>query len=182
MVAFVEHECDPVFVHGKCYRLEFLRENGLRFPDGLNINEDSCFNILALTLSPRTKHMAKPFYIWKWRDDSTVRQHDDFTQRFFLQIVDSNAILLDGLISRDREADASLAFGTFVIRTYPDMQEEWDAERYAVAMKRLTEHLVGYGYLWDMLTDENKAEILVTTESKASIDDIQKWADEIRGR
>lgn len=183
-VAFITHKLDPVFVHGKVYRLEFLRENNLRFPDGLNLNEDSCFNILALELSPRTKHMAKEIYMWKWRDGSTVRREDEYCQKFFYTIVDSNAVLLDGLISRNMEQGARISFATHVIKAYRDLfGVPWEHPEYRErAIARLQQHFIGFGYLWDSLSAEDKQTIIVTIESKDPLKAIEAWFDDMVGR
>lgn len=184
MVAFYEHELDPIFVHGKVYRLGYLRGEGIRFPDGLNLNEDSPFNILALELAPRVKNMPKPFYMWKWREGSTVRRWKDYSVRFFGTIVDANSILLDGFLSRGKTDCAKVAFGTHLIKAFCEIEsgdEKWTDNFYLIAIERERQHLADYGFLWEMLSEEDRQHIIDTLEINVSASAVQEWFQAVRG-
>ena len=65
-----------VFCHGKIYRRQFLREQGIRFREDLRMNEDSCFNATIIARVPNTRvgevlsHV--PVYTWIRRDGSVT--------------------------------------------------------------------------------------------------------------
>lgn len=64
-----------VFCHGKVYRTEFLRKDGIRFEEDLVFNEDSCFNavIIARTPHERIGEIKSPFPLYTWiRRESSV--------------------------------------------------------------------------------------------------------------
>ena len=63
-----------VFVHGKMYRRQFLLDTGLRFPEDLEFNEDSCFNAMLNTICDyrRIGAMKAPNipYVWAFNPNS----------------------------------------------------------------------------------------------------------------
>ena len=65
-----------VFCHGKIYRRQFLLDEGIRFPQELKMNEDSCFNaiIIARTTNERVGEIRShvPVYTWIRRDGSVT--------------------------------------------------------------------------------------------------------------
>ena len=67
-------EKNLVFVHGKCYRRQFLLDKKLRFDKDLWFSEDSVFNNLAYLEAEKRKEISTPFYLWAWNDGSTVRK------------------------------------------------------------------------------------------------------------
>lgn len=73
---FVPEKQRYVFCHGKVYRVEFLKESGIRFREELVFNEDSCFNaeIIAHTSYKRIGEMKSsiPIYSWVRRDGSVT--------------------------------------------------------------------------------------------------------------
>jgi len=66
-----------VFIHGKLYRREFLIHEGIWFNEGLEFNEDSCFNATIMTRIPNTRigeiSTFAPPYLWIRREDSVTR-------------------------------------------------------------------------------------------------------------
>lgn len=65
---------DAVFIHGKCYRRQFLTDKNIRFDTELHFSEDSVFNNIAYHEAEKRKYIETPFYLWAWNKDSTVRQ------------------------------------------------------------------------------------------------------------
>jgi glycosyltransferase involved in cell wall biosynthesis len=63
-----------VFVHGKCYRRKFLLDKKIRFDKDLHFSEDSVFNKIAYHEAGKYKYIETPFYLWVWREGSTVRK------------------------------------------------------------------------------------------------------------
>lgn len=65
-----------VFIHGKVYRRQFLLDQGIRFDEGQEFNEDSLFNAVILTRITNTRvgeiRTTEPAYCWIRRDDSVT--------------------------------------------------------------------------------------------------------------
>lgn len=61
--------------HGKIYRVSFLKQIGLNFPD-IKMNEDVAFNTVAFYAAKTKKTVAKiaeQHYLWKWEENSMTR-------------------------------------------------------------------------------------------------------------
>lgn len=82
-------EKDLVFVHGKCYRRQFLKDKNIRFDPEMYLNEDSIFNKIAYhEAGENVKYVTTPFYLWTWHGDSTVRkQREDIIIRTYDQVI-----------------------------------------------------------------------------------------------
>ena len=65
---------DIVFIHGKCYRRQFLKDKNLRFDPEMYFSEDSVFNKIAYHEADTIKEITTPFYLWAWHEGSTVRK------------------------------------------------------------------------------------------------------------
>lgn len=63
-----------VFVHGKCYRRQFLLDKNIRFDTEMWFSEDAVFNKVAYLEADEKKEVNTPFYLWAWHDGSTVRK------------------------------------------------------------------------------------------------------------
>lgn len=66
-----------VFTHAKVYRVDFLRDHGIRFDESLSFQEDSLFNA---TIIARTSHKRigeiktqAPMYVWIRRNGSVTQ-------------------------------------------------------------------------------------------------------------
>lgn len=57
-----------VFCHGKVYRVDFLRREGIRFDERLVFNEDSCFNALIIAHVDHTRigEITSPIPLYSW--------------------------------------------------------------------------------------------------------------------
>ena len=87
-VVLAVHKHDPVFVHGKMYRREWLIENEIRFPYGMNLHEDLYFNSLAIATAKETiRELSNPMYLWRYNKNSVVRSDDLFLLRTYPQLV-----------------------------------------------------------------------------------------------
>ena len=87
--AIFRREKDLVFVHGKAYKRQFLKDKGLRFDPEMHLNEDSIFNKIAYhEAGDNVKYIQTPFYLWTWHGDSTVRKNrEDIIIRTYEQVM-----------------------------------------------------------------------------------------------
>lgn len=97
---------DTTFVHGKVHRLEFLRENDIRWNDTLTVHEDSYFNCLVRSVAGKVRYCPTAFYMWRWRDDSVCRNDKQYLLKTYPEMIKSIDCLAEELISRGIEKDA----------------------------------------------------------------------------
>lgn len=72
---YIPHKNDCIFVHGKVYRTDFLRENHIEWHPELHEHQDSAFNVLALTCAKNKKVCNMPIYMWCNNKDSISRKN-----------------------------------------------------------------------------------------------------------
>ena len=63
--------------HGKIYRLKYLRENNIRFPNELRLNEDAYFNLVAVNCAKRPGKIDECTYIWRDNPNSLTRNNKE---------------------------------------------------------------------------------------------------------
>lgn len=63
--------------HGKIYKLNYLRENDIRFLDDIRLNEDSYFNCVAINSSKKVGSITECTYIWRDNPKSLTRNKEE---------------------------------------------------------------------------------------------------------
>lgn len=93
---------DAVFVHGKCYRRQFLLDKKIRFDKGQYFSEDSLFNkIVYCEADGNIKEITTPFYLWTWHGESTVRKgREDLVLREYEQVMRMKTLACEQLEER----------------------------------------------------------------------------------
>lgn len=92
---------DLVFVHGKCYRRQFLLDKNLRFDTDMYFSEDSVFNKIAYHEAETRKEITTPFYLWVWNEGSTVRKdRDTLVLREYAQVMKMRTKICEQLEER----------------------------------------------------------------------------------
>ena len=76
--------------HGRIYKAKFLRDKNIRFLDGLRINEDAYFNLIAHNCTDKKVKIKEVTYIWKDNKSSITRSQDKI--EFFKNSWDSYII------------------------------------------------------------------------------------------
>ena len=74
---------DRYLVHGKAFRLRYLRENGIRWLDDLTVSGDNYFLWQALLLADEVKFTDAPYYAWRYNGGSVCRSEPDHFQRAY---------------------------------------------------------------------------------------------------
>ena len=93
--ALGEHwDCEKMpitWCHGKIYKLEYLRNNNIRFLPNIRYNEDSYFNLVAVN-STKNKFMVKELtYLWRDNKNSVTRlgrDTEEFFKKSWIQYID----------------------------------------------------------------------------------------------
>ena len=127
-----------VWIHGKYFRLKWLRENRIEFPEHIDFNEDRAFCSLVNEMAApwrRGKLTTDfPVYIWAWRNGS-VTLRDDSKDRSRKGVMASGFYIVEELKRRGKPYEGMVG------RTFADAyyslhrggqhvreDEEWFAE------------------------------------------------------
>ena len=125
-IAYINHDADQTFVHGKVYRREYLEDNTIRFNDKLTIHEDSYFNSLAIRSTEIVKYCPTPFYLWRWRDDSVCRHDPKYILKTYNNMLDSSTALAKEFIKRGKVKIAKGVVTQMIYDAYFTMnKKEW---------------------------------------------------------
>ena len=123
----VNHDQDLTFMHGKVYRRQFLLDHDLRFDEAMTLHEDGYFNMLVYTVAQhegRIKTIGTPIYLWRWNDESVVRNNrKDFVLKTYENVMQTRIGLCDELKRRGYEEDFRTAVCMTVMNSYYDFQK-----------------------------------------------------------
>jgi len=87
----VEHKYSPdnliegphalTWTHGKIYRMSFLKQNNIHFPDSFKTNEDLAFNLCVYNAidKEKRKYIPQQLYIWRDNKKSITRNNSEQT-------------------------------------------------------------------------------------------------------
>lgn len=76
-------ETPVTWCHGRIYRAKYLRDNNIRFLEGLRINEDAYFNLIAHNCTQKKIKVKEITYLWRDNKNSLTRasSNEDFFKR-----------------------------------------------------------------------------------------------------
>ena len=153
-VAYVNHNMDSTFVHGKVYRRQYLIDNNIRWNNNLTIHEDSYFNYLAQHCAKEFKYCQTPFYLWRWRDDSICRHDPKYILKTYNNMLDSNTALVNELRNRGKIEEARQCVTQMIYDAYFTMnKKEWidqeNKDYRASTEKRFKKYYNEFKYLYD---------------------------------
>lgn len=162
---FVERVQSPVYVHGKAYRLQFLREKNIRFFEELTVNEDSAFNMLCGFLGER-KEFRKPFYMWKCNPNSTVRKDKYYRFRSHPFLTLGGRRCVEEFEKRGMPEAAAIVACAHILNGYRQFtREKWPPELYEAAIKPYKDWVREIRHYWDDLDPETKIDMLTQREN-----------------
>ena len=161
---YVTREHDSTFVHGKVHRRQYLLDHDIRFKDELTIHEDSYFNILCQSLTENIVYIDKPFYLWKYREDSICRQDMKYLLKTWNNMIDSNDALVEALQEKGIDGKAKYFEAYMVLETYYIMNKhEWldpENREYRDATKaRIARYYEKHKLTWDNMPMPDKMKI-----------------------
>jgi len=73
---YINHEDEATWMHGKAFRVAFLRDNGIRFHNNLRVHEDSYFLGIAFEATQNARKMPVTSYVWRYWPDSITRKDE----------------------------------------------------------------------------------------------------------
>lgn len=170
-VAYINHQIDQTFVHGKVYRLSYLRDNNIRWNDALTIHEDSYFNCLAMKSTETVKYCPTPFYLWRWRDDSVCRHDEKYILKTYNNMLESNTALVNEFIKRGKVKIARSHVTQMVYDAYFTMnKKEWldqENQQYRAATeKRFKLYYETFKDQFEAVDEAEKAQIIMGIKNR----------------
>ena len=128
-----KQETNFVFTHGKLWRTAWLRENGLRFPEGMDYSEDSWFCAEASLIldGKRMATLHEPVYMWCLRGGSCTSDRKN-QQRNRVHLARHQADFPAVCVRRGRPDEALLHAGRGLLDTWWETTADdvmTDAER-----------------------------------------------------
>lgn len=161
---FIEHSADSVFVHGKVHRLQYLRDNNIRWNNSLTIHEDSYFNTLSINLTTDVKYQKNGFYLWRYRENSICRHDPKYILKTYKNLLDSNDALVDEFIKRGKIKEANLYASMMILEAYYNMNKyEWldqmNSEYRNETERRFKDYFLKHEQRWRDLDEKERMEI-----------------------
>ena len=125
-LAYITHDLDSIFVHGKVHRRQYLIDNDIRWNEDLTLHEDGYFNCLCQRLASSLKYSTTPFYLWKWRDGSVCRSDPHWVLKTYDHMIKANTALVQEFLRRNMVAEAQFYVNYMIANAYTIMQQkEW---------------------------------------------------------
>lgn len=93
---------DYIFIHGRMFRRQWLKDNNLRFNDDVQLHEDAYFIALVKNqLSDKNAAYIKdPLYLWQCNKQSVTRRCKNFVLETYDLLCKKNSALTDEFLRR----------------------------------------------------------------------------------
>jgi glycosyltransferase involved in cell wall biosynthesis len=160
---------DLVWIHNKYYRLDFIKDNHLRFCEDLYMSEDSAFNAIANILTPASRigHIKAPapLYVWCYREGSVTLDKSRLLKNMEGHF-DRNLYVLDKFREYNYQ-DADLQAGrtltdAYVNLTRTDLPDGWEHFR-----DRVREFIIKEADALNRIKKDDLYRVLHASESEA---------------
>lgn len=113
------HSTDSTtWIHGKLYKSSYLEENNIRFPDGLRVNEDGAFNLMAYGMTDNIYRTSVITMIWIDNKNSMTRKNNDFLVNCIPDYIKGQTYAYSFLLDNNRKDYMSIAAGLSYIYSY----------------------------------------------------------------
>lgn len=170
-IAYINHDIDSTFVHGKVHRRQFLIDNNIRWNEKLTIHEDSYFNCLCQKLAKELKYCPTSFYLWKWRDDSVCRNDFKYILKTYNNMLDSNEALVQEFLDRKKLQEAQFYATSMIFDAYFTMNKsEWinqeNREYRNATERRFKEYYLKFEDLYTSIPSDVKAQIIMGIKNR----------------
>ena len=167
----IPHPNDKTFMHGKIYNYRSIVNGDYSFDPAIKYHEDGCFNAVFLNAEPTVIFKDKPFYLWKWRDGSTVR-YDSFVLRTYDTLGVARERICRELIKRGNKLQACYYAAMFLFDGYyaysvPHYNTEENKPYLEKAMKVVWEFYKAHKGLIDLLSPSDLSAISCSARKSA---------------
>lgn len=168
---YINREMDTTFVHGKVYKLSYLKHNNIRWNDNLFIHEDSYFNCLAKSMTDKVKYCQTSFYLWKWRDDSVCRHDPKYILKTYPNMLASNTALVEEFLARGKQKEAQYYATSMIFDAYYMMnKEEWlnqENQQYReITENKFKEYYLKFKPQFEAIPKEIKSQIIMGMKNR----------------
>lgn len=86
-------ETPCTWLHGKIYKVKYLKDNNIRFLEDLRWNEDAYFNLVAHNSTEKKAFIEEATYLWRDNPNSVTRSKDfegcDFFVKSWIMYIES---------------------------------------------------------------------------------------------
>lgn len=184
---------DVIRVHGKAFRLGYLRDKGIRYPDEIQSSGDMMFLWLAYSLTDRIAWAHNVFYIWKHNPESLTRLDRNSTLSLYGDTLMTYETLMDELSRRGREdLRVRVVMMVFPMAYLDSIGPEWRAapkelaERADSAIERFViRHMAEY-----LAIDKDALRVAYESERRLkehwdkskTLDDLLSWLGNVAGK
>lgn len=163
-ITYINHDqMDGTFVHGKCWRREWLIENNVRFNPKLVVHEDNWINQLSRAVAKpyRIKWCPFPFYCWCHRETSVCRRSPTYILETYGDMLLSSSELCDELSRRMMHDTAaqyavSMIYDAFYSLTKRAWRDIKNAEYRANVLDQFKSYYRRHRAKWHSVPDNEK--------------------------
>lgn len=161
---FIDRTQGFQFVHSKFFLKSFLTRNNIRFGDDLVIHEDNVLNLKVSACTNKIMWCTKPFYLWKWRDNSVCRRSPNYIKETYPDLIKSSDHSLGWLTDKSkfdkaREVVVSITMDAYYTFCHPSWKDIKTKEYREKAEKCFAEYFKKWKYLWDEAPDQLKMQV-----------------------
>ena len=109
-------EVPVTWCHGRIYKAKYLQDNNIRFLEGLHVNEDAYFNLIAHNCTKNKIKIKEITYIWRDNKNSLTRasSNEDFFKRTWETYITSQVEALLKIIEYKNEVPPDLLGATLL--------------------------------------------------------------------
>lgn len=104
-IIYIDRPVNQNFVHGKLFRVDYLKSNNIRFADHLSIHEEPAMIsvAMAMTTPDRILYNQNPTFTWCWNDNSVCRRDPLYLLKTFNNLIDTVYHLINQYKSRGKD-------------------------------------------------------------------------------
>ena len=100
-ITYAMGKVNPIFIHGKVYRRQFLVDNDIQWHAELYEHQDHAYNLLARICSQNHKQCDIPLYMWRYNPNSVSRKNGNKHEAItWPHLIDSTTCLIHDLLLR----------------------------------------------------------------------------------
>lgn len=155
---YYDRRYDTIRVHGKLFRLSYLRNNNIRFLDEMKMCGDQFFLWLAFNLTNKKVWSSYCFYIWKYNETSITRNLPYFKVTTHPYLMRTYTLLTDNLKKRGREdLYRSLICGVIHMCYAFYCSDQWkkaSQEKIELANNAITMYIIKYRSIYDECNED----------------------------
>ncbi len=75
------------WMHGKIYKVAYLKQNHIEFTKKARMNEDGGFNLVCYHLTEKKNAIDETVYLWRDNKNSLTRRETDFFSKYYLDFI-----------------------------------------------------------------------------------------------